>query len=123
MKQKILILCVGVMLGAALMSSGSAMAAMQFTAAPSTQSFYVDGVKVELEAYVINGNNYVKLRDIGRAVDFGVTYDGRTNSVQVDSTSPYMEEVPAPPLRPPPPAPQFQQGPSRSRSPMNPSAL
>ena len=76
MKQKILILCVGVMLGAALMSSGSAMAAMQFTAAPSTQSFYVDGVKVELEAYVINGNNYIKLRDIGRAVDFGVTYEG-----------------------------------------------
>ncbi len=104
MKQKILILCVGVLLGAALTSGGCAMAAMQLTAVPSTQSFYVDGAKVELEAYVINGNNYVKLRDIGRAVDFGVAYDGTTNSVQVDSTGPYVEEVPATPAPTPSPA-------------------
>lgn len=104
MKQKILILCVGVLLGAALTSGGCAMAAMQLTAVPSTQSFYVDSAKVELEAYVINGNNYVKLRDIGRAVDFGVAYDGTTNSVQVDSTSPYVEEVPATPAPTPSPA-------------------
>ena len=104
MKQKILILCVGVLLGAALTSGGCAMAAMQLTAVPSTQSFYVDSAKVELEAYVINGNNYVKLRDIGRAVDFGVAYDGTTNSVQVDSTSPYVEEVSATPAPTPSPA-------------------
>ena len=42
------------------------------TVSPSTQSFYVDGKQVDLEAYVINGHNYVQLRDIGRAVDFGV---------------------------------------------------
>lgn len=104
MKQKILILYVGVLLGAALTSGGCAMAAMQLTAVPSTQSFYVDGAKVDLEAYVINGNNYVKLRDIGRAVDFGVAYDGTTNSVQVDSTGPYVEEVPATPAPTPSPA-------------------
>lgn len=95
MKQKMLILCMGVMLGVALMSGGGAMAAAQLIAAPSAQRFYVDGTEVELEAYVINGNNYVKLRDVGRAVDFGVAYDGATNSVQVNSAGPYVEESPA----------------------------
>ncbi len=39
-----------------------------------------------MTAYNIGGNNYVKLRDISRAVDFGVTYDATTNSVYIDST-------------------------------------
>ncbi|MEG0755851.1 MAG: transglutaminase domain-containing protein, partial [Oscillospiraceae bacterium] len=40
------------------------------------------------------GNNYVKLRDVGRAVDFGVTYDGASNSVHIDPNAPYTEETP-----------------------------
>ena len=62
------------------------------TAAPSTQTFYVDGKQVDLEAYVINGHNYVQLRDVGRAVDFGVAYDQGANRVLVDTSSPYTEE-------------------------------
>ena len=62
------------------------------TVSPSTQSFYVDGKQVDLEAYVINGHNYVQLRDIGRAVDFGVEYDQGANRVLVDTSSPYTEE-------------------------------
>lgn len=65
------------------------------TASPSTQTFYVDGEQVDLEAYVINGHNYVQLRDIGRAVDFGVEYDQSTNRVLVDTSSPYTEEATA----------------------------
>ena len=56
---------------------------------------YVDGEQVDLEAYVINGHNYVQLRDIGRAVDFGVEYDQSTNRVLVDTSSPYTEEATA----------------------------
>lgn len=103
MKRGIGTFIMGMVLGAVVFGSGAAMAA-GLLAEPSAQSFYVDGVKVELEAYVINGNNYVKLRDIGRAVDFGVAYDGTTNSVQVDSTGPYVEEVPATPAPTPSPA-------------------
>lgn len=65
------------------------------TASPSTQTFYVDGEQVDLEAYVINGHNYVQLRDIGRAVDLGVEYDQSTNRVLVDTSSPYTEEATA----------------------------
>ena len=63
------------------------------TVSPSTQTFYVDGEQVDLEAYVINGHNYVQLRDIGRAVDFGVEYDQGANRVLVDTSSPYTEEA------------------------------
>ena len=46
-----------------------------------------------MEAYSIHGNNFVKLRDIGQAVDFGVEYDPVTNSVHIDPHSSYQEEV------------------------------
>lgn len=46
-----------------------------------------------MTAYSIGGNNYVRLRDIGRAVNFGVTYDAATNSVHIDSTQSYREET------------------------------
>ena len=85
MKRKQLIPAVlaGTLIGAALVGPASAEVAA-LTAAPSTQTFYVDGKQVDLEAYVINGHNYVQLRDVGRAMDFGVTYDQGTNSVLVD---------------------------------------
>lgn len=75
--------------------AGTALAAL--TANPSSQTFYLDGQRIELTAYEIGGNNYVKLRDIGRAVDFGVTYDADTNTVTICPDSPYVEEVIAPP--------------------------
>lgn len=80
----------GIAIGLAL---GAPAAAAALTASPTTQRFYVNGLPYALTAYSIGGNNYVKLRDIGRAVDFGVTYDGSTNSVYIDPDAPYVEEV------------------------------
>lgn len=74
--------------------AGTALAAL--TANPSSQTFYLDGQRVNLQAYEINGSNYVKLRDIGQAVDFGVTYDAAANSVHISPDSPYVEEVNTP---------------------------
>lgn len=83
-----------------------ASAAASLTAIPSRQTFYVNGQKVEFEAYSIHGNNFVKVRDIGKAVDFGVTYDGATNSVHIDPNTHYQEETPQPtPTPTPTPAP------------------
>ena len=93
-KQLIPAVLAGALMGTALAGPASAAAAV-LTATPSTQTFYVDGEQVALEAYVINGHNYVQLRDIGRAVDFGVEYDQSANRVLVDSSSPYTEETAA----------------------------
>ena len=89
-KRETIFMGLGILAGLALSGPASA-AVQQFTATPSTQTIYVDGQRVDMTAYSIGGNNYVRLRDIGKAVDFGVTYDAATNSVHIDSTQPYWE--------------------------------
>lgn len=78
----------GLALGAAL--TGGVIAA-GITAEPAWSPIYVDGQQVQMTAYNILGNNYVKLRDIGQAVGFNVYYQ---DGVQVDSSAPYTGEAP-----------------------------
>ncbi len=91
----------------------AAQAATILTASPSSQTFYLNGQQIALTAFEIGGNNYVKLRDIGQAVDFAVDYDGNTNSVYINSGLPYQKEV-APSAQPvqPTPAPSVTPAPS-----------
>lgn len=91
-RKDVFLAAAGILAGMALVGPAAAAVAA-ITAVPSTQTFCVDGVQVDLEAYVINGHNYVQLRDIGRAADFSVEYDQAANRVLVDSGSPYQEEV------------------------------
>ena len=94
-KREAVLVGIGILAGLAL-SGPAAQAADYLQAKPSSQPVYVDGQKVEMEAYFIHGNNFVKLRDIGKAVDFGVAYDAATNSVRIDPNAHYQEEVPTP---------------------------
>lgn len=94
-KREAVFIGIGVLAGLAL-SGPAAQAADYLTARPSTQTFYLDDEKIDLTAYLIGGSNYVRLRDIGRAVDFGVTYDAATNTVYIDSTQPYQAETAQP---------------------------
>ena len=88
---------IGILAGLAL-SGPAAQAAASITATLSSQPIYVDNQRVSMTAYSIGGNNYVRLRDIGKAVNFGVTYDAATNSVYIDPDAPYQEEVSQPVL-------------------------
>jgi len=90
-KETVLIIA-GVAVGL-LLSGPAAQAAARLAASPGSQQFYLNGQNIHLEAYEINGSNYVKLRDVGRAVGFGVTYDAATNSVHIDPGQPYTEEM------------------------------
>lgn len=75
----------------ALLFGGTTACAAGIIAERSSHPIYVDGESVQMEAYTINGNNYVKLRDIGQAVGFNVFWK---DGVQVDSSSPYTGEEP-----------------------------
>lgn len=76
-------LLAGVLVGAVI-AGPTAHAAMEaLTAAPSAQTFYVDGQKVDLTAYAIEGSNYVRLRELGALTGFQVTYQGLDNSVHI----------------------------------------
>lgn len=50
---------------------------------------YLDGVKLTLAAYMINSNNYIKLRDLADAVDFGVNYVAESSSIEIDTSTGY----------------------------------
>ena len=92
MKNVGLVLC-GTVLGLAL-SAPAAQAVESLKATLSTNRVLVDGQEVRLTAYNINGNNYVMLRDIGRAVGFNVYWDSDAKCVQVESGKPYTGEAP-----------------------------
>ena len=62
------------------------------TATPTTAALYIGDEKCDLAAYNIDGNNYYMLRDIAGELDFGVTYDGDTNTISVDTSTGYTEE-------------------------------
>ena len=92
MKSKTLLVgAVSFALGAALFGGGAAYAE-GVIAERSTNAVYVDGQRVELEAYSIFGSNYVRLRDVGKAVNINVYWDG---AVQIDTDAPYTGEAPA----------------------------
>ena len=92
-KREAIFMGIGILAGLAL-SGPVAKATTTVTATFSNQPIYVDGQRVSMIAYSIGGNNYVRLRDIGKAVNFGVTYDAASNTVQIDSMQPYQEEIP-----------------------------
>lgn len=56
----------------------------------NTSKIYKDGQEVALTAYTINGNNYFKLRDIAKAFNIGITWDGTTNTVGIDTSIDYV---------------------------------
>lgn len=87
-----LVLC-GLVLGLSL-SAPAAQAVESLKATLSTNRVLVDGQEVRLTAYNINGNNYVMLRDVGKAVGFNVCWDSDAKCVQVESKKPYTGEAP-----------------------------
>ena len=94
MKKQIFTMLTGLLIGAAL-TGGSAAVAAGIMAERSHHRVVVDGKEAQMEAYVINGSNYVKLRDIGKAVGFEVYWDSENGCVQVESGKPYTGEAPA----------------------------
>ena len=93
LKNTELVLC-GLALGLSL-SAPAAQAVESLKATLSTNRILVDGQEVRLTAYNINGNNYVKLRDIGEQVGFNVYWDSDAKCVQVESSRPYTGAAPA----------------------------
>ena len=87
-----LVLC-SLVLGLSL-SAPAAQAVESLKATLSTNRILVDGQEVRLTAYNINGNNYVMLREIGRAVGFNVYWNSDAKCVQVESGKPYTGEAP-----------------------------
>lgn len=81
----------GVLIGSALGGS-AAYAAMGVLAERSTMPILVNGRPAQAEAYLIEGSNYLKLRDIAALADFGVTWDAASRTVCIDTSVGYTPE-------------------------------
>ena len=99
-RKEIALVTAGILAGIAV-SGPATQAAAGLMANPSSQKFYLKDRQINLQAYEIGGSNYVKLRDIGQAVDFGVAYDAATNTVTISPDKPYETEVIPPASTPP----------------------
>ena len=91
--KKILYLFIGLALGFAL-GSPAAQAIEGIFAQRCTSPILLNGAPVEIEAYTINGHNYFKLRDIGKAVGFNVYWIAEDRTVQIETGQPYTGEAP-----------------------------
>lgn len=69
-----------------------AFAASGVMAEKSTAPFFLNGAPVEVDAYLINGSHYFKLRDIAALVDFGVTWNAASGTVGIDTMVGYTPE-------------------------------
>lgn len=94
-RKEIALVTAGILAGIAV-SGPAAQAAAGLMANTSSQKFYLDDQRISLTAYEIGGSNYVKLRDIGQAVDLGVTYNAATNAIHIHPDKPYEPVVSAP---------------------------
>lgn len=91
--KKILYLLIGLALGFAL-GSPAAQAIEGILAQRCTSPILLNGAPIEIEAYNINGHNYFKLRDIGKAVGFNVYWNAEDRTVQIETGQPYTGEAP-----------------------------
>lgn len=82
--KSIALVAAGIVIGSTV-TGPAASAAAEILAQRSTMPFFVNGMPVEVEAYVIHDNNYLKLRDIAALVDFGVTWSAESGSVLIDT--------------------------------------
>ena len=82
-RKEILLTTTGILLGTLLSGPAVHAASELLNAYPSAQKFYLNGQAIQLEAYSINGYNYVKLGDLCPPLDVALAYDGTTNSVYI----------------------------------------
>jgi hypothetical protein len=85
-RKNTILIVTGVIAGAMLAGPTAQAAEAYLKALPSRQTFYADGQQVQLEAYNIDGYNYVKLSDLSALVGFDLAYDGATNRVYIGET-------------------------------------
>ena len=58
----------------------------------SIYPLYINGVRANTTGWLIHGNNYFKLRDIGKLINFSVIYDSNINAIKIETSAGYIPE-------------------------------
>lgn len=97
-KRNLKALVAGLLAGVMVIGTAAAAATNAYPEpATSDWTFIVNGQKVDFSGIGFNGNNYVKLRDILKALNMGVEYDVDTKTVTVNRYDIYEDESPVGP--------------------------
>ena len=80
----------GIVVGMIIVSIGSA--AVDTVITKTTSSIFVNGSQIEFDAYNIDGYNYFRLRDLGKALNYSVLWDESEQKVMIDTQKPYIEQ-------------------------------
>ena len=87
-RKDLALMAAGILLGTAL-AGPTALAVQSWPqAVPSTQTFYLNGIQVEPEAYTIEGRNYVQLAELSELLGVAVSYRAADNSVHLSTKAP-----------------------------------
>lgn len=90
MKRKKNLMAIMLLVIALVLTSIAPMAAAaEVVANKTTAKIYINGKEVSIEGYNIDGSNYFKLRDLGSAINFGVSWDGENNAIIINSSESY----------------------------------
>ena len=60
----------------------------------SNQRLTLDYDEITMQAYLIDGNNYFKLRDLGKRLGFEVSWDNTTKTVSINTHEDVVDEEP-----------------------------
>ena len=85
---------IGLLCGAFIFGGTAVLANSDVLAKITSQIFFWNNEAIELEAYNINGYNYVRLRDVAKIFGVNVEYYEDTNSVYLGEDK--KEETPKP---------------------------
>ena len=72
-------------------SEGAMGDGLSKTALKSSTTIEYDDSLTNWECYNINGYNYTKLRDIGKTVNFGVSWNAQLKSIEIYTKADYIE--------------------------------
>ena len=96
-KKNILTASACIVLGMALADPAAHAAQTVLEAVPSPQSFHIDGASVLLDAYSIQGYNYVPLTQLAQLLGAEVTYRPEDGSVWIETGPPSADSAIRPP--------------------------
>ena len=51
----------------------------------------INSALVRITAYLIDGSNFMRLRDVMQLLDVSVTWDADANAIRIDTSQPYVE--------------------------------
>lgn len=86
---------IGLLCGSLFFGGTAVLANSDVLAKITSQVFFWNNESIELEAYNINGYNYVRLRDVAKVFGVNVEYDEVTDSVYLGESKPEEPKEPA----------------------------